>query len=175
MHTLVAQSHQLCGSTSIAIKNHQNQRFNEFGVDGGPAAKDLAPKFNVFKKNLSTKLGVTILEIDGIIFASGFLVFGDSLLLLKSSIVIMARLFSVRGRHGLVRRINHRIGHRSDEGSGNPKRSAYDPTSSTRGQSSSLGSPGSRDYSLVFGPGREDEYDLMSLTDVQPPNPDASN
>ncbi|TQE04045.1 hypothetical protein C1H46_010416 [Malus baccata] len=40
------------------------KRFNEFGVHGGPAAKDLAPKFNVFKKNLSAKLGVTIPEID---------------------------------------------------------------------------------------------------------------
>ncbi|XP_050132910.1 uncharacterized protein LOC126608941 isoform X1 [Malus sylvestris] len=40
------------------------QAFNEFGVDGGPAAKDLAPKFNVFKKNLSAKLGVAIPEIE---------------------------------------------------------------------------------------------------------------
>ncbi|PQM40974.1 actin-related protein 9 [Prunus yedoensis var. nudiflora] len=40
------------------------QAFNEFGVDGGPAAKDLVPKFNVFKKNLSSKLGVELPHID---------------------------------------------------------------------------------------------------------------
>lgn len=39
-------------------------RFNEFGVDGGPAAKELVPKFNIFKRNLSSKLGVALPNID---------------------------------------------------------------------------------------------------------------
>ncbi|XP_048333210.2 uncharacterized protein LOC125423385 [Ziziphus jujuba] len=40
------------------------QAFNEFGVDGGPAAKELVPKFNIFKKNLSSKLGFALPDID---------------------------------------------------------------------------------------------------------------
>lgn len=39
-------------------------RFNEFGLDGGPAAKELVPKFNVLKKILSSKLGVALPDID---------------------------------------------------------------------------------------------------------------
>ena len=39
-------------------------RFNEFGTDGGPAAKELVPKFTAFTKNLSAKLGVVVPEID---------------------------------------------------------------------------------------------------------------
>lgn len=39
-------------------------RFNEFGTDGGPAAKELAPKFTVFKNNLSSKLGVALPDVD---------------------------------------------------------------------------------------------------------------
>lgn len=39
-------------------------RFNEFGVDGGPAAKELVPKLNVLKKSLSSKLGVALPNID---------------------------------------------------------------------------------------------------------------
>lgn len=34
------------------------QIFNEFGEDGGPAAKELIPKFTVLGKHLSAKLGV---------------------------------------------------------------------------------------------------------------------
>ncbi|KAK9289257.1 hypothetical protein L1049_017733 [Liquidambar formosana] len=40
------------------------QMFNEFGVDGGPAAKELVPKFALVKQHLSSKLSVTVPEID---------------------------------------------------------------------------------------------------------------
>ncbi|RLN38572.1 hypothetical protein C2845_PM01G03200 [Panicum miliaceum] len=39
-------------------------RFNEFGTDGGPAAKALQPKFNVFVKNISSHLGVAVPHIE---------------------------------------------------------------------------------------------------------------
>lgn len=39
-------------------------RFNEFGADGGPAAKALQPKFNVFVKNISAHLGVAVPHIE---------------------------------------------------------------------------------------------------------------
>lgn len=35
-------------------------RFNEFGVDGGPAAKFLRPKLDVFSNHLSTHTGVQV-------------------------------------------------------------------------------------------------------------------
>ncbi|KAM0064490.1 putative HR-like lesion-inducer [Helianthus debilis subsp. tardiflorus] len=35
-------------------------RFNEFGVDGGSAAKALKPKFNVFSKHLTTHTGFQV-------------------------------------------------------------------------------------------------------------------
>ncbi|CAN6694166.1 unnamed protein product [Malus baccata var. baccata] len=53
-----------CATVKDRVLLIQVERIGNIGVDGGPAAKDLAPKFNVFKKNLSVKLGVTILEID---------------------------------------------------------------------------------------------------------------
>jgi hypothetical protein len=40
------------------------RRFNEFGADGGPAAKALQPKFNVFVKNISAHLGVAVPHIE---------------------------------------------------------------------------------------------------------------
>ncbi|PWZ07699.1 hypothetical protein Zm00014a_021451 [Zea mays] len=40
------------------------QEFNEFGADGGPAAKALQPKFNVFVKNISAHLGVAVPHIE---------------------------------------------------------------------------------------------------------------
>ncbi|XVF62910.1 hypothetical protein PTKIN_Ptkin09bG0046500 [Pterospermum kingtungense] len=40
------------------------QEFNEFGVDGGPAAKVLKPKFNVFSKTVSSHTGVQVPEFD---------------------------------------------------------------------------------------------------------------
>ncbi|KAB2606260.1 hypothetical protein D8674_005977 [Pyrus ussuriensis x Pyrus communis] len=131
-------------------------RFNEFGVDGGPAAKDLAPKFNVFKKNLSVKLGVTILEIDvqcSFHKLDIFVVTSESYLQVDFWWCIGK--VRVREIDALLFQINHKTAHCPDGGSGNPKRSACN-------------------CSPVFGPGREDKYDLTGLTDVRPPNPNAS-
>ncbi|RVW67083.1 hypothetical protein CK203_063179 [Vitis vinifera] len=38
--------------------------FDEFGVDGGPAAKELIPKFTVIKQHISSKLGLGVPNID---------------------------------------------------------------------------------------------------------------
>ncbi|MBA0599975.1 hypothetical protein Gorai_006174, partial [Gossypium raimondii] len=38
--------------------------FNEFGVDGGPAAKALKPKFNVFSKTVTAHTGVEVPGFD---------------------------------------------------------------------------------------------------------------
>ncbi|KAK8623779.1 hypothetical protein V6N13_065142 [Hibiscus sabdariffa] len=40
------------------------QEFNGFGDDGGPAAKALKPKFNVFSKTVSVHTGVQVPEFD---------------------------------------------------------------------------------------------------------------
>uniref|UniRef100_A0A2P2JFD0 Uncharacterized protein n=1 Tax=Rhizophora mucronata TaxID=61149 RepID=A0A2P2JFD0_RHIMU len=40
------------------------QMFNEFGDDGGPAAKELVGKLAVLKKHVSSHLGVEIPDID---------------------------------------------------------------------------------------------------------------
>uniref|UniRef100_A0ACD5WSE4 Uncharacterized protein n=1 Tax=Avena sativa TaxID=4498 RepID=A0ACD5WSE4_AVESA len=40
------------------------QEFNEFGTDGGPAAKALKPKFNSFTRNISAQLGVVVPHVD---------------------------------------------------------------------------------------------------------------
>ncbi|KAL4385993.1 hypothetical protein GQ457_09G020490 [Hibiscus cannabinus] len=40
------------------------QEFNEFGVDGGPAAKALKPKFNVLSKSLTSHTGLELPEFD---------------------------------------------------------------------------------------------------------------
>ncbi|TYH50162.1 hypothetical protein ES332_D10G186000v1 [Gossypium tomentosum] len=40
------------------------QEFNEFGVDGGPAAKALKPKFNVFSKTVTAHTGVEVPEFN---------------------------------------------------------------------------------------------------------------
>ncbi|KAK9724382.1 hypothetical protein RND81_05G068600 [Saponaria officinalis] len=40
------------------------QMFNEFGVDGGPAAKELAPKVSQVKELLISKIGVSLPEIE---------------------------------------------------------------------------------------------------------------
>ena len=39
-------------------------RFNDFGTDGGPAAKSLKPKFHVFSNHLSTHTGVKAPEVE---------------------------------------------------------------------------------------------------------------
>ncbi|XP_028780650.1 uncharacterized protein LOC114736934 [Neltuma alba] len=40
------------------------QMYNEFDVNGGPTATELIPKLTVVKKNLSSKLGVVMRDID---------------------------------------------------------------------------------------------------------------
>ncbi|XP_022143969.1 uncharacterized protein LOC111013751 [Momordica charantia] len=40
------------------------QMFNEFGNNGGPAAEALSPKIAVLRRNLSSKLGLAIPDID---------------------------------------------------------------------------------------------------------------
>ncbi|KAH6816329.1 HR-like lesion-inducing protein-like protein [Perilla frutescens var. frutescens] len=40
------------------------QEFNEFGVDGGPAAKSLKPKFDVFSKHVTTQTGIQLPHVD---------------------------------------------------------------------------------------------------------------
>jgi len=40
------------------------QEFNEFGVDGGPAAKSLGPKFHVFQKHVSTNTGLQVPDLE---------------------------------------------------------------------------------------------------------------
>lgn len=39
-------------------------RFNDFGADGGPAAKELAPKLDLTKAHLSSRLGVALPNIE---------------------------------------------------------------------------------------------------------------
>ncbi|XP_061348784.1 uncharacterized protein LOC133294148 [Gastrolobium bilobum] len=65
------------------------QMFNELDANGGPIAKELIPKLTVVKKNLSSKLGVGLPDIDArqfiatIIFLKGvggiLFVFGSTL------------------------------------------------------------------------------------------------
>ncbi|KAJ1391808.1 HR-like lesion-inducer [Sesbania bispinosa] len=65
------------------------QMFNEFDANGGPIAKELMPKLTVVKKNLSSKLGIGLPDIDArqfvatIIFLKGVggiqFVFGSTL------------------------------------------------------------------------------------------------
>ncbi|KAL3648797.1 hypothetical protein CASFOL_005200 [Castilleja foliolosa] len=40
------------------------QEFNEFGADGGPAAKSLSPKFSVFSKHITAQTGLQIPHVD---------------------------------------------------------------------------------------------------------------
>ena len=39
-------------------------RFNEFGVDGGPAAKELIPKLDLAKKHISSQFHVNLPDIE---------------------------------------------------------------------------------------------------------------
>ncbi|KAF5465991.1 hypothetical protein F2P56_015950 [Juglans regia] len=39
------------------------QEFNDFGVDGGPAAKYLGPKFNVLSNHISSQTGLQLPEV----------------------------------------------------------------------------------------------------------------
>ncbi|KAG2722100.1 hypothetical protein I3760_02G114600 [Carya illinoinensis] len=49
--------------------------YNEFGTDGGPAAKELAMKFAVLQKNLSSKLGVRVPDVDSMALCGALLFF----------------------------------------------------------------------------------------------------
>ncbi|XP_015580941.1 uncharacterized protein LOC8276159 isoform X2 [Ricinus communis] len=40
------------------------QEFNDFGVDGGPAAKSFAPKFNVFSRHVSSNTGFQVPPVE---------------------------------------------------------------------------------------------------------------
>ncbi|XP_068645785.1 uncharacterized protein [Aristolochia californica] len=40
------------------------QEFNEFGLDGGPAAKAFRPKYRIFTKNVSSTLGVQLPKVE---------------------------------------------------------------------------------------------------------------
>ncbi|KAK6138890.1 hypothetical protein DH2020_027371 [Rehmannia glutinosa] len=40
------------------------QEFNEFGADGGPAAKNLKPKFDVFSKHVTAQTGLQVPHVD---------------------------------------------------------------------------------------------------------------
>ncbi|XP_008775954.1 uncharacterized protein LOC103696197 [Phoenix dactylifera] len=63
------------------------QEFNEFGVNGGPAAKALGPKFNLFMKHVSTHLGVVAphVEMKHVVAATIFLKGLGGLLFIFSS------------------------------------------------------------------------------------------
>ncbi|CAN6242625.1 unnamed protein product, partial [Urochloa humidicola] len=64
------------------------QEFTEFGNDGGPAAKALKPKFNLFTKQVSknTGFGVPHIDIKTVIAATMFLKgFGGLLFIFSSS------------------------------------------------------------------------------------------
>ncbi|KAL6522738.1 hypothetical protein OROHE_016585 [Orobanche hederae] len=40
------------------------QEFNEFGADGGPAAKNLRPKFSIFSKHVTAQTGLQIPHVE---------------------------------------------------------------------------------------------------------------
>ncbi|KAI5649472.1 hypothetical protein M9H77_35477 [Catharanthus roseus] len=40
------------------------QEFSEFGVDGGPAAKSLRPKFNAFSKHVAAQTGLQLPHVE---------------------------------------------------------------------------------------------------------------
>uniref|UniRef100_A0A8I7B7P5 Uncharacterized protein n=1 Tax=Hordeum vulgare subsp. vulgare TaxID=112509 RepID=A0A8I7B7P5_HORVV len=64
------------------------QEFTEFGSDGGPAAKNLQPKFKSFTKNISVHLGVVVphVELKHVIAATiGLKGLGGLLFILSSS------------------------------------------------------------------------------------------
>ncbi|KAL4563287.1 hypothetical protein LXL04_027327 [Taraxacum kok-saghyz] len=50
-------------------------RFNEFGVDGGSAAKSLTPKFDVFSKHLTTHTGFQVPEFEIKFLVAGAIAF----------------------------------------------------------------------------------------------------
>lgn len=75
-------------------------RFDEFGTDGGPAAKELSPKLAVVQRFLTSKLGEGVPKIDVSLFFY-FLCFLVSLvalfmLRLASSVVNLIRTFFIQ-------------------------------------------------------------------------------
>ncbi|XP_057489021.1 uncharacterized protein LOC130774990 [Actinidia eriantha] len=40
------------------------QEYNEFGIDGGPAAKSLSPKFNTFSDHVTTQTGLPLPDVE---------------------------------------------------------------------------------------------------------------
>ncbi|KAL8515731.1 hypothetical protein ACS0TY_014422 [Phlomoides rotata] len=40
------------------------QEFTEFGVDGGPAANNLKPKFSIFSKHVTAQTGIVVPHVD---------------------------------------------------------------------------------------------------------------
>ncbi|RXH78577.1 hypothetical protein DVH24_002095 [Malus domestica] len=154
------------------------QGFNEFGVDGGPAAKDLAPKFNLFKKNLSAKLGVFTGDRRlGFKKLDIFVMTSESYLQVDFWWYI-AFLFD--RRHGKVVRCMGKA--RVREMGASSSRSTIGKVIALTEEVATLKAreveaaarAGSRDCSVVFGPGQENEYDFTGLMDVRPPNPNAS-
>lgn len=51
-------------SNAMFLRIETILRYNEFGADGGPAAKEFATKFSVLQKNLSSILGVRVPDVD---------------------------------------------------------------------------------------------------------------
>nr|XP_043611642.1 uncharacterized protein LOC122583285 [Erigeron canadensis] len=65
------------------------QEFNEFGVDGGPAAKTIDPKFSVFSKHVTTHTGYQVPEFEIKLLVAGAIVFkgiGSLLFIFNSSL-----------------------------------------------------------------------------------------
>lgn len=48
----------------VYVSSVLHHRFNDFGVDGGPAAKALRPKFDTFVNRVHSQVGFQLPEID---------------------------------------------------------------------------------------------------------------
>ena len=64
MECLRLQSVSVPGRTAIVLTNIYLHRLNHFGEDGGPAAKELAPKLGEMKELIFTKFGVKLPDIE---------------------------------------------------------------------------------------------------------------
>ncbi|XP_071696431.1 uncharacterized protein [Rutidosis leptorrhynchoides] len=65
------------------------QEFSEFGVDGGPAAKTIVPKFDMFSKHVTTHTGFQVPEFEIKLLVAGAIALkgiGSLLFILDSSI-----------------------------------------------------------------------------------------
>ncbi|XP_013601894.1 PREDICTED: uncharacterized protein LOC106309415 [Brassica oleracea var. oleracea] len=54
----------LCLCIPHRFKKDTQRRFNDFGADGGPAAKELTQKLHLTKAHLSSRLGVALPDIE---------------------------------------------------------------------------------------------------------------